>query len=1218
MTTPRITDLLTELRGRQVTLTADGDRLHCRAPRGALTDELLATIRARRDELLAHLRADRRIPRHDGPAPLSFAQERLWLLHQFHPHDSAYNIPLHIALRGPLNPAALRAALAEVVRRHDVLRTRYAISRGLPRPVVEPAHTPPLPLTDLTGLPAHHRDAELARLAAQEARRPFDLAQGPVLRARLLRTAPEEHRLLLTRHHIASDGWSLDILLRELGTFYRAGRDGTPAGLDALPLRYADFAAYQREQAERPETAERSTRWARHLRGAPATLDVLGPPPAEPSHAPAGTVRTDLPAALVTGLRQLGGRARTTLFPLLLSAFGLALAGPPGPYDVMVGIPVAGRPRTELEPLIGCFATIAPMRLTSDGTEPLTRLAARAQQHVQDALDGPDVPFERLVHALRPERDLAENPLFSASFAFQNTPRTAVRLPGLDAEVLPSPPVAPKFPLALTATARADGGMGLELEFDRDRIAEPVARGILTSFHAALARAVADPEAPAAPVPAAAVDRRPGREGHECLHEPVARAAARHPDAVAVSCGGTQLSYGALDTRAERLAAVLRAHGAGPERLVALCLPTGPEWVVGALAILKSGAAYLPLDPGDPAERRASVAADAGATLIVSDTALPPLHRVDVTATLPDGAPEPTARAVLPGNLAYAVYTSGSTGGPKGVLVTHANVTGLLAACREALPALDAPRTWSATHSPAFDFSVWEVWGPLTAGGRLVLVPPDVARAPDELWDTLRDEQVEVLSQTPSAFHHLLPTAVRRAAQATALELVVLGGEACEPARLTPWWDALGDRRPAVVNMYGITENTIHVTVRRMTAADRSGSPVGRPLPGQRADLLDPHGRPVAPGGRGELFVGGVGLARGYLGRPGLTARSFLPDDTPGWPGARRYRSGDLARLLPDGGLDYAGRSDAQVKVRGYRVEPAETEAAALTHPAVRHCVVVPRGDGDRRHLAAYVVADTRACDGPGLRTHLAERLPRHLVPASVVFLKRIPLTRNGKLDVAALPDPAAHRAPARERPRTATERTLTRLLAALLKAPPETIGTHDNLFDLGGDSLTVTQFHSRVVEEFAVDLPVRRVYQALDIATLAVTVDDFRRRAERTAVLRALAAAEAMEPGGTAGESGGNPEESAATARGPAVAANEPGAAARESGAAPVEPAVAVQESAATKGEPGTAANELGAEAREPGTAAQEPGTDPRPPAATPQDPRTTPQEGQPCPRPE
>ncbi|MEU7137698.1 amino acid adenylation domain-containing protein [Streptomyces sp. NPDC046261] len=1116
MTASSIADLLTELSGRQVTLTVDGDRLRCRAPRGTLTDELLAVIRARREELLAHLRAAHRIPRHDGPAPLSFAQERLWLLHQFHPDDSAYNIPLEIALHGPLRPAALRDALGQVLRRHEVLRTRYALSRGRPRPVVEPFRTPPLPLADLGALPEPHRGATLTRLAAQEARRPFALATGPVIRALLVRLTPTEHRLLLTRHHIASDGWSLDILLRELGALYRAHTTGTPDALGELPLRYGDFAAWQRAEAARPARAEHLAHRVRQLTGAPPTLGLLGPAPAEPAHAPARALRSRLPGDLVARVRTLGGGARTTVFSLLLAAFGSALADLSDQRDLVVGVPVAGRPRTELEPLIGCFAGIVPLRLTTDGTTTLTGLATQAQRQLQDTLDGPDVPFERLVEALRPERTLAENPLFAVSFAFQNTPRTPVDLPGLDVHVLPAPSVAPKFPLALTATEQADG-IGLELEYDPARLAEPAAAEILTRLRDVLAGSVAAPGAPAESVLRRAAARRlprprhAEREGRACLHRLVEEAAARHPDAVAVTCRGAQLSYRALNARADRLAAVLRSHGAGPEQLVGLCLPAGPQWVVGALAILKSGAAYLPFDPGDPPERRAAVAADAGLSLVVSDTELPPARRIDVTATPAADTPAATGRPARPGNLAYAVYTSGSTGGPKGVLVTHANITGLLEACRDVLPASDGPRTWATTHSPAFDFSVWEVWGALTTGGRLVMVPPDVVRAPDELWDTLRDERVEVAGQTPSAFHHLMPTAAR--APASALELVVLGGEACDPARLAPWWEAMGDERPALVNMYGITETTVHVTARRLTAADRTGSPIGVPVPGARAAVLDSRGRPAGPGGQGELFIGGVGLARGYLGRPGLTADRFVPDDTPGRTGARRYRSGDLARVLPDGELAYLGRRDAQVKLRGYRVEPAETEAAALTHPAVRACVVVPHADGDRRYLVAYTVLDG-PCEAAGLRAYLAERLPRYLVPAVVVPLGEIPLTRNGKLDLAALPDPATTRGPRpdRQRPRTATERTLARLLAALLKTEPETIGVHDNLFDLGGDSLMVTQFHSRVVEEFDVDLPVRRVYQALDIAALAATVEDFRRRAEREAILSALTEAESME----------------------------------------------------------------------------------------------------------
>lgn len=1133
MTALSVHEFLADLRERGVSLTAEGDRIRCRAPHGVLTGTLLAAIRTRKSELLTHLRTARRLPRHEGPGQLSFAQERMWLLHQLHPEDSAYNIPLEIALSGPLRHAALRDALGQLLRRHAVLRTRYAVSRGRPRPVIEAPRTPALPVADLRGLAEADRSAAAARLAAEEARRPFALETGPMLRAVLVRVARTEHRLLLTRHHIGSDGWSLDILCTELGALYRAHSDGVPDGLDALPASYADYAAWQRERAGRPEHAEQVARRAEQLVGAPPTLDLLAPPPAEPSYTPAVSLRTTLAGGLVGSLRKTAGASGVTLFSLLLSAFGLALAWPTGQREVVIGCPFAGRDRAELEPLIGCFASVLPLRLDPRGTPTLAELAAQAQQGVQEALDAPEVTFEHLLRRLRPHRTLTDNPLFAVSFTFQNTPRTAVELPGLRARVLPAPPVAPKFPLALTATERA-GAVDLDLEYAPDRLAAPAAEQLLDRLREILAGTAADPDLPAGAVLRRAAraetpqDRLPGRQGQKTLHQLVEAAAARRPEAIAVSCQGAQLSYGALNTRADRLALALRAHGAGPEHLVGLCLPPGISWVIGALAILKSGAAYLPLDATDPAERRSAVAADAGLSLIVSETELPPLHRIDpVLAAAPSTAGAPH-RPPTPANLAYAIYTSGSTAGPKGVLVTHTNITGLLAACRETLPALTSPRTWSMTHSPAFDFSVWEVWGALTTGGRLVVVPPDVARATDELWDTLRDEQVAVLSQTPSAFRALAPAASRTGSAPAALELVVLGGEACDPRQLRPWFEAVGDERPALVNMYGITETTVHVTSRRMTAADSAGSPVGVPLPGQRADVLGTDGRPVGPGRQGEVFIGGVGLARGYLGRPGLTADRFGPDGTPGAEGARRYRSGDLARLLPGGELAYLGRADAQVKLRGYRVEPGEIEAAARTHPAIRDCAVVPRDDGGRQYLAAYVTL-AGACAAAELRAYLANRLPRHLVPAAVVPLESLPLTRNGKLDTGALPALAEVRGqrPPDQGPRTGTERTLVRMLAALLKAAPESIGVHDNLFDLGGDSLTVTQFHARVVEEFAVELPVRRVYRALDIAGLAATVEESRRQREHEAVLSALTEAESLvlDPTTLEGESCPRPE---------------------------------------------------------------------------------------------
>nr|ABL74939.1 TlmVII [Streptoalloteichus hindustanus] len=1124
-----IAGFLADLRARQVLVTADGDQLRCSAPAGVLTDDLLDAIRGRKAEILRHLGRQALIPRHEGTPPLSYAQERFWLLHQFHPDDNAYNIPLAIRLRGELDPAALRQAIGQVIRRHDVLRTRYVTRRGRPEPVVDPAAAPDLPLVDLTGLPEAEREATRRELTEAEARRPFDLASGPVLRSWLLRESRDEHVLLLTRHHIASDGWSLGPLLTELGALYEACRGGRPCPLPELSVRYGDFAAWQRA-ADHTRDLDR---WG-HLTDAPPTVDLLTSVDADAPQRPVEVRRAVLEPALVDRLREWAGRERVTLFSVLLTGYALVLSSLSGQRELVIGSPVAGRTRPELDGLIGCFVNMLPLRLDLSGHGTASELVRRANAVVRDGLAGQDVPFEKLVEAFRPERDLTENPLFQAAFAFQNTPAADVRLSDVEASVEPSASVAPKFPLTLTATDRA-GALDLDLEFDPRRLVPDLAGEILRRLREVLLAGAAEPDITAARLRhrlALGEDAAPAVAVEETtLPRLVAEITAARPDAIAVSHNGHHLTYRALQERADRVAAALRARGVGPDTLVGLCVEPGVDLVVGALGILRSGGAYLPLDPTDPVDRMRAVAGDAGLRLVVTrgDVPAPPVERIDLgdLGDLDDagglGAPaHPGLAQPVPANLAYVIYTSGSTGRPKGVAVSHGNVTGLLAACRRALPVTDEPQVWALTHSAAFDFSVWEMWGALTSGGRLVIVPPDVLRKPDELWELLRAERVAVLGQTPSACRHLLPAALADDPRRAALALVVLGGESCEVATLGPWFEAMDHSGPELVNMYGITETCVHVTVRPLRAADVDGaarSPIGGPLPGQRIAVVDQNGVRVPVGGQGELFVGGVGVARGYLGQPALTADRFRPD--PARPGARGYRSGDLARALPDGELDYRGRLDKQVKLRGYRIEPGEVEAAALAHPSVRAGVVVPRTDGGRTYLAAYLVlADgTRdqhaAADAARaeLRAFLAERLPRHMVPAAFVFVDRIPLTRNGKLDEAALPEPSAGHRPVSRPPQTPTEWRIAGILAEVLGlGGPENVGAQDNFFDLGGDSLLLIQFHSRVVAAFDIDLPVRQVYQVLDVATLASTVETFRARADEEALRAALAVVEAAE----------------------------------------------------------------------------------------------------------
>jgi nonribosomal peptide synthetase protein BlmVII len=636
---------------------------------------------------------------------------------------------------------------------------------------------------------------------------------------------------------------------------------------------------------------------------------------------------------------------------------------------------------------------------------------------------------------------------------------------------------------------------------------------ILTRFAAILDQGSAEPgrdctdlarSAARAPVPRdSAGDCGPAGATLAALIRAVA---AARPDAIAVSCGDVQVSYGTLYRQAAQLAAELRAvAGAGPETLVGVCADPSPELVIAVLGVTLAGAAYVPVDPQDPPLRQEAIITDARTAALVTG------HRMSGAFAWYDGPVVPAAGAgggrgaagparTVPANLAYAIYTSGSTGAPKGVLVTHHNVTALLRAADQVL-SLSPADVWTLAHSSAFDFSVWEMWGALVHGARLVVLPRDAAADPPAFWQALRDHQVTVLNATPGAFAALMPAVLAAShGRPGSLRSVILGGERCEPAMLRDWFAAFGDACPHLVNMYGITETTVHVTHRRLTRADTGtagpASPIGYPLPGASAHIAGPGGVPAGVGGHGELMVGGSGVARGYLGRPALTAARFRPGDRGGRPGGRLYASGDLGCLLPGGELGYLGRADQQIQLRGYRIEAGEVEAALAGHPRVSAAAVTARRDGSRHYLAAYVVPrpgqDGQDTPSPAeLRRHLAGRLPAHMVPSAVVLLDQLPLTSNGKLDRDALPAPDTSRAAGSSPPRTPTERALAALWSELLGV--SAVGIHDNFFDLGGDSLLVTRLHARLPALLGVDLPMRRVYRALDIASLAEAVDQLR-----------------------------------------------------------------------------------------------------------------------------
>ncbi|MFJ5552101.1 amino acid adenylation domain-containing protein [Streptomyces sp. NPDC093225] len=1057
------------------------------------------------------------IPRADrgAPLPLSAGQQQMWFLSRLEPDSPEYLVPLVLRLRGALDTAALAAAWQAVTDRHEVLRTRYGLDGVEPVQLVDEPSAVVLELDDLTGEDPDEREALAARIVEREVSTPFDLAEQWPARARLVRLAADEHVLAVTFHHIACDAWSTRIFADELSTLYtrRTTGDGTP--LAPLEVQYADYAAWQREQSSGPLLERRLAYWRERLAGAlPVELPTDRPRPAV-RDTTGSDVRITFPEGLAGRVRELAAAHGTTPFAVLLTAFQVLVARYTGQSDVPVGTVVSGRGRPELQRLIGYGINTLVMRGSWADDPGFGELLTRTRATVLDAFDHQEVPFARLVDELQPERDMSRTPLHQVAFTMHEQRLDAFSLPGLTVEQYARQDRIAKYELTLQIEEAADGALGGALNyatalFDR-ATAERMAGHLLNLLDAA----TADPELPVsrlrllgdaelAVVTGALSGHRPGAPVESCVHEAFERQAAATPDAVAVTAGGTHLTYRELNERANRVAHQLRAMGAGPEQLVGLCLERGADLLPALLGILKSGAGYLPLDPANPADRLAYVLADAGARIAVASGAtLPALADAQGVETLlldrdadlvdarPVTNPEPLAG---PDSTVYVIYTSGSTGRPKGVVLEHGNVLRLLTTAHEHY-AFGPSDVWTMFHSYAFDVSVFEMWGALLYGGRVVVVGQDVTRSPSDFLDLLVAERATVLSQTPTAFRSLVAAAGSGDPRVDRLSLraVVFAGEKLEVPELRPWLDRVGPDGPALVNMYGITETTVHTTYYRIGEADfepLAGNRVGHPLSDLSVYLLDAAGQPAPVGVPGEIFVGGPGVARGYLGRPELTAERFVPDPF-GPPGARLYRSGDAARRLPDGSLEFIGRIDNQVKIRGYRVELGEIAHALLEHPGVGEAVVQVRTDSGEKQLVGYLVAqEPGGLPDPGeLRTLLRRTLPEYMLPAAFVPLERIPLTVNGKLDHRALPAPdtaTLRGAGAYTAPRTPVEERVAAVWAEVLGV--ERVGVEDSFFDLGGDSIRAIALVG-ALRAAGYDISVRDVFDFRTVAQLCESI---------------------------------------------------------------------------------------------------------------------------------
>jgi amino acid adenylation domain-containing protein len=1082
--------------------------------------ELAAAVReAARDESTPEAPPIAPVPR-GGDLPLSFAQQRLWFLDSFEPGSATYNIPAAVRLRGRLKPAWLEAACREVVRRHEALRTRFALRAGGPVQVVEPEPRLALPRVDLAALPAVERAAEARRLAAAEAARPFDLESGPLLRTTLVSLGEEEQLALVTLHHIVSDGWSMGLFLGELATLYGVFSRGEASPLPELRVQYADFAVWQRSWLAGEVLEAELAYWRQQLAGAPSHLELPTDRPRPAVQAYRGhRFAVDLPKELTEALTALGRREGATLFMVLLAGFQALLGRLARQDDVVVGTPIAGRNRREIEGLIGFFVNTLVLRTGLDGDPGLRELLERARRVSMAGYTHQDVPFERLVEELHPERDLSFHPLFQVMLALQNPPRTSFALPGLTMEPLPSEGATAKFDLTLSLQ-EGESGLRGSLEYNSDLFDVATLERWMGSFRVLLeALAAAPPEQRLSALPwltgaelhqVVAGWNTTGSNGPAdlCLHELIAAQAVRTPDAVAVVHGMASLTYGDLMGRASRLASRLRSLGVGPEERVAVCLDRDLDLVVALLAVLTAGGAYVPLDPAYPTERLAFMVEDAGGRVLL--TREPLRDRVpagaatvltfdsDTAAAAVEGLP---TGAATPGNLAYVIYTSGSTGRPKGVAIEHRSAVALARWARGVFSADELDGVLAAT-SICFDLSIFEIFVPLAWGGRVILA--DNALELPRLGALAAGAEVRLVNTVPSAMAEL----VRQEALPASVRAVSLAGEAL-PGALVERLHRLGTVR-RVLNLYGPSEDTTYSTFADV-APGTVEPPIGRPVAGTRAYVLDARLDPVPSGVPGELYLGGEGLARGYLGRPELTADRFVPDPFGGEPGSRLYRTGDLTRWAPAGHLEYLGRLDHQVKVRGFRIELGEIEAALGQQPGVRDAVVLVREDapGDRRLVACVAPEEGVPLTAGELREALRRRLPDYMVPAAFLVLAALPLTPNGKLDRAALVRLSAELTQgevAVETPRNATEELLAGIWAEVLGR--EQVGTHESFFEIGGHSLLAVQVISRIRQVFRVELPVQRLFASPTVAGLAEQL-----RAARGATAEVFERIEPIEP---------------------------------------------------------------------------------------------------------
>lgn len=1031
-------------------------------------------------------------------APLSFAQQRLWFLSQLHPNNCAYNVPFGLRFSGQLDLVALHRSLAYLVHRHEALRTTFREIDSVPHQIVAPEAAVALECEDLSQ--SGKRTLEKIRLL--EAETPFDLENGPLIRFRLLKFSPNEHVLLITLHHIISDGWSAGVIVREILSVYQQFVENGVAHLPELPVQYADFANWQYEHFSGETLRAELDHWKNVLKGAPPLLELPTEFPRPKQRSFAGTTEeVTLERSFLAELQVFCRNARVTPFMFYAAAFNALLARYSGQTDIVLGTPIANRDRLELEKLVGFVANTVLVRTQFRFDQSFSELLQIVRASALDALAHQQLPFDKLVEELHPERNSTHNPLFQVLIGVYDNPSGNLSLPGLNVDVLDPILKNAKFDLSLYIVE--DGPeTRFKLEFDTSIFSPAYARRLLGHLTEICLAGVRAPETPLSRLPLLSKDEsnlilRDWNETcvpvpNTTVHALFEAQCARTPNASALIFDGRAVSYDELNRRANKVAHLLRGRGVVRNSLVGICMDRSFEMVIALLGVLKSGGAYVPIDPTYPSERLQFMITDAAVPVLLTQSHLrAKLLGVQGSVVALDAseelAPYPAENPVpinTPDDLIYCIYTSGSTGKPKGALNTHRGVANRLLWGQNKYPLTAQDKVLQKTPF-SFDVSAWEFFWPLICGATLVIARPEGHKDPAYMAELIIDQKITTVHFVPSMLQTFLnePAAVN----CRSIKRVICSGEALPIEAQQQFFKLFKCR---LLNFYGPTEASIEVTFWECDRDSKlSFVPIGKPIANTQIYILNDSLEPVPPLVPGELFIGGIGVARGYHNRPELTAEKFLAD--PFRPGNRIYRTGDLARFLPDGTVQYLGRVDHQVKIRGFRIELEEIESVLRQHPLVRDAVVIAREFKGQQLLVAYFVPyPSISMEADSLRAFLRTHLPEYMVPAFFVRLREIPLSPNGKVDRRALPEPERNTAAESDyvAPRNDTEQKLARLWCEVLRL--EKAGIHDNFFDLGGHSLLATQLVSRIKLSFGTQIPLSRFFEVPTIAQLRSEIE--------------------------------------------------------------------------------------------------------------------------------